>query len=386
MPKAAFKVMWDHLKANQSVAVYVKNLAKDGSYYWVTALVFPCKGGYLSIRLKPGSPIFDTVKDIYKKTLTYEHELAETLPRDKVVQKSTEYMLQLLNDLGYDTYEQFMRFALLQEILNRDKHLPQKDRLKFQNHKKFSLESLEMVSLILSEFVTYTHQLHHIHTQLDQHSNLLLDLSKNIQAISQNARLQSSKLDRDNQSLFVVSETMGQQTKKGEKSLSDLISSLHNLHLIFSDLSFDIISSELQVEMTRKYMHELKNTDTVDTQLIDQQDAVKLLNNAFLPRLKRVYDSISKIPSKQAELLGKLQTIEQFLTVLRYIYVTGKVEISRLSTSDLKFNDTFEQLRIEIDSAEKHLQTVRAMMNENTMLFHKYESLNEQLISNYSSI
>ncbi|MBO6537097.1 MAG: PAS domain-containing protein [Balneolaceae bacterium] len=386
MPKAAFKVMWDHLKANQSVAVYVKNLAKDGSYYWVTALVFPCKGGYLSIRLKPGSPIFEIVKDIYRKTLSYERELEQTLPREKVVQKSTEYMLQLLKDLGYDTYEQFMRFALLQEILNRDKHLPQKDRLKFQNHKKFSLESLEMVSLILSEFVTYTHQLHHIHTQLDQHSNLLLDLSKNIQAISQNARLQSSKLDRDNQSLFVVSETMGQQTKKGEKSLSDLISSLHNLHLIFSDLSFDIISSELQVEMTRKYLHELKNTHTVDSQLIDQKEAVQLLNNAFVPRLKRVYTAICKIPNKQVELLSKLQNIEQFLTVLRYIYITGKVEISRLSTSDLKFNDTFEQLRIEIDSAEKHLQTVRAMMSENTILFHKYESLNEQLISNYSSI
>lgn len=387
MPKAAFKIMWDYLKAKQSVAVYVKNLAKDGSYYWVTALVFPCEGGYLSIRLKPGSPVFDIVKNIYKETLAYEHELTGSYSRSEVVNKSADFLLTQLKDQGFNSYNQFMRYALLQEILNRNKHLPQKSAAQAKVPlKKLSLETLEMVSQILSEFVTYTNQLHQIHNRLDEHSHFLLELSKNIQAISQNARLQSSKLDREDQSLFVVAENMGEQTKKGEKNLSELISSLHNLHMIFSDLSFDIISSELQVEMTRKYMQELKESDQVNVQLIEEHEAIDLLNSAFVPRLKRVYASIQDIPAKQVELLGKLNTIEQFLTILRYIYVSGKVEISRLRSSELKFGETFEQLRVEIDSTENHLQTLRQVMNENTMLFNQYEDLNERLSATCNSI
>lgn len=387
MPKAAFKIMWDYLNAKQSVAVYVKNLAKDGSYYWVTALVFPCEGGYLSIRLKPGSPVFGIVKNIYKKTLAYEHELMNSYSKAEVVQKSTEFLLTLLKDQGFNSYNQFMRFALLQEILNRNKHLPKKQHVRAKEPgTKLSLETLEMVSLILSEFVTYTNQLHKIHSRLDEHSHFLLELSKNIQAISQNARLQSSKLDRDDQSLFVVAESMGEQTKRGEQSLSELISSLQNLHIIFTDLSFDIISSELQVEMTRTYMQELKVSEEVSVQLIEGEKAINLLNSAFVPRLKRVYSAIHEIPAKQAELLGKLNTIEQFLTILRYIYVSGKVEISRLRSSELKFGETFEQLRLEIDAAENHLQTLRQVMNENTILFNQYEDLNEQLSATCNSI
>lgn len=35
MPKAAFKLMWDRIKKNQNFIAIVKNLTKDGSYYWV---------------------------------------------------------------------------------------------------------------------------------------------------------------------------------------------------------------------------------------------------------------------------------------------------------------------------------------------------------------
>ena len=39
MPKVVFKMLWDHLKAGDEFWGYVKNLAKDGAYYWVFAHV-----------------------------------------------------------------------------------------------------------------------------------------------------------------------------------------------------------------------------------------------------------------------------------------------------------------------------------------------------------
>ncbi|NLD08015.1 MAG: PAS domain-containing protein [Xanthomonadaceae bacterium] len=39
VPSAIFKDMWDHIKANKPWYGYVKNLCKDGRYYWVYASV-----------------------------------------------------------------------------------------------------------------------------------------------------------------------------------------------------------------------------------------------------------------------------------------------------------------------------------------------------------
>lgn len=35
MPKIVFKMMWDRIKKGENIMAVVKNLAKDGSYYWV---------------------------------------------------------------------------------------------------------------------------------------------------------------------------------------------------------------------------------------------------------------------------------------------------------------------------------------------------------------
>jgi len=39
MPKLIFKYLWDNLKAGNDVYAFVKNLSKDGGYYWVLAHV-----------------------------------------------------------------------------------------------------------------------------------------------------------------------------------------------------------------------------------------------------------------------------------------------------------------------------------------------------------
>ncbi|WP_415884530.1 PAS domain-containing protein [Neptuniibacter sp. QD72_48] len=58
MPAAAFADLWDTLKAGKKWHGYVKNLRKDGSYYWVKATVIPnvrngSVVGYTSVRRKP---------------------------------------------------------------------------------------------------------------------------------------------------------------------------------------------------------------------------------------------------------------------------------------------------------------------------------------------
>ncbi|RLA74954.1 MAG: PAS sensor protein [Epsilonproteobacteria bacterium] len=39
MPKIIFKFLWDNLKAGKNVTTFVKNISKDGGFYWVLAQI-----------------------------------------------------------------------------------------------------------------------------------------------------------------------------------------------------------------------------------------------------------------------------------------------------------------------------------------------------------
>jgi aerotaxis receptor len=93
MPRAVFKVLWDTIQAGQPIAAYVKNLAANGHYYWVMAFVFPLSDGYLSIRVKPSSGLFQAVQGIYAQTLAVEKE--------KGMDESLGFLVQQILGAGF---------------------------------------------------------------------------------------------------------------------------------------------------------------------------------------------------------------------------------------------------------------------------------------------
>lgn len=71
MPLAAFKHLWDTLLQGQKWNGYVKNLRKDGRYYWVYATVVPNVRdgkliGYSSVRRKPSRQKVAEMDALYK--------------------------------------------------------------------------------------------------------------------------------------------------------------------------------------------------------------------------------------------------------------------------------------------------------------------------------
>ncbi len=70
MPAVAFKDLWDTVRGNQKWQGYVKNLRKDGAYYWVKATVIPNIRdgkvvGYTSVRRKPSRTKIDECIKLY---------------------------------------------------------------------------------------------------------------------------------------------------------------------------------------------------------------------------------------------------------------------------------------------------------------------------------
>jgi PAS domain S-box-containing protein len=78
MPKVIFKYLWDNLKEGNDVVAYVKNLCKDGSYYWVLATVKMAKNpdgsfrNYMSTRKCVTENAKETISTLYANLLEVE--------------------------------------------------------------------------------------------------------------------------------------------------------------------------------------------------------------------------------------------------------------------------------------------------------------------------
>ncbi len=70
MPRAAFQDLWDTVQGGREWHGIVKNLRKDGGYYWVDATVTPSFNqgkivGYMSVRRKPTREQIEKAVSLY---------------------------------------------------------------------------------------------------------------------------------------------------------------------------------------------------------------------------------------------------------------------------------------------------------------------------------
>ncbi len=109
MPRAAFKQAWDTIQSEHEFFAYVKNMAKDGSFYWVFTHITPSydeRGkviGYLSVRRKPRQDAVNLITDIYKTMSDIEKRVGSK----EGMTASTQYLLDLIAEKG-TTYEQLI--------------------------------------------------------------------------------------------------------------------------------------------------------------------------------------------------------------------------------------------------------------------------------------
>jgi PAS domain S-box-containing protein len=79
MPKVVFKYLWDELKKGNEVNAFVKNMTKDGSFYWVFAYVRPALNpdgslrNYVSTRKTMSNKAREVIEPLYKRLLEIEN-------------------------------------------------------------------------------------------------------------------------------------------------------------------------------------------------------------------------------------------------------------------------------------------------------------------------
>lgn len=127
MPRCVFDLFWGMLKAHQPIVAYVKNRSADGRYYWVLAYAMPCDGGYLSVRMKPCTPWFDTQKTLYQALRKVEEAAGgQNAAQRAAGMKEAAAMLESeVRAMGFANYDALMRRILIDEVRTRDELLRQ---------------------------------------------------------------------------------------------------------------------------------------------------------------------------------------------------------------------------------------------------------------------
>ena len=109
MPRGVFKFLWDTLGQQKECFAYVKNMSRDGSFYWVFANVTPnlnAQGqpdGYFSVRRKPNRGAVAALSDVYQLMLNEERRAG---PKDACA-ASLALLTSVLNQKGV-SYEKFI--------------------------------------------------------------------------------------------------------------------------------------------------------------------------------------------------------------------------------------------------------------------------------------
>lgn len=109
MPRAVFYLLWQTLEQGKEFFGYVKNIRKDGGFYWVYANITPRlpiarKLGYYSVRRKPRQEMIDVVSPLYAEMLAEERRVGAK----SAIEASTLILENKLNELG-TSYEEFSR-------------------------------------------------------------------------------------------------------------------------------------------------------------------------------------------------------------------------------------------------------------------------------------
>lgn len=98
MPRGVFKLLWETIKSGKEFFGYVKNICKDGSFYWVYANItcdYDERGnlrGYYSVRRKPSQLAVETFTSLYAQMLTIEKQAGDKQAADLSLKFLTEHI------------------------------------------------------------------------------------------------------------------------------------------------------------------------------------------------------------------------------------------------------------------------------------------------------
>ncbi|MFO0597914.1 MAG: PAS domain-containing protein [Myxococcaceae bacterium] len=342
MPRAAFALVWDALLAGRPIAALVKNLAKDGRYYWVLAYIAPIKDGFLSVRTKPCSQLFPVVKGLYAEMVAIEEaELAAGKPPKDAMAASTKFLVEKLGSLGFESYDDFCARALVptetaarraglrERLEERKRHeLPETLRTPMRRVAN-GLRALQECN------ASFMAVLERAFAAIGGGRKLLKEFS-GLQLSAVNVSLRAARLGRQGRATMAIATFLSESTDRLQRDMGSLCTALDAARVALSGLVIELGWSALEVEMVQQAIDEWLEAR-------DRGAKAEELNVHGLGG-ERLYDALAGTATRMSERVkafkvsvtnaGRLADAVNALTMsLDAAYTNGGVESARLPAS-----------------------------------------------------
>lgn len=408
VPRCVFELFWKYLQSGKTIGAYVKNLAKDGSFYWVYALAMPCSDGFVSIRMKPSSSIFPIVRDAYAKVLAFEESIEDAPDgnRKDAIEKSLAMLVKVVGDLGYSSYDDFMHKALISEMRARidaihlseskdgqkDGHaitgaFPCSAGLGENNLLTWSAD-LKGALTKLSDNVSGFSQLHE---DLAQKSKYFLSLAQSINRLSLNAIVEANRLQDTGATLSVIAETLSRSSNECAGLMTGLNNILASLIEGLNSNLFAVTSANLKIEMIDSFFAEIMNHVTSGEQSNAHNSSEKLEHNisilvdVFSKEVKSVFPNLKRIHECLLQAQEQINKLQSLIMALHFVHFSGKVEASR-SNDTKAFVIIFQEVNSQIDRASDELKDFDRMLQGHVSKFAGLAAIEKVIWDNLARI
>lgn len=375
-PRATFVVLWEHLERGEPVVAYVKNLAADGRHYWVLAAVMPAGDGYVSIRLKPTSPLFDGVREAYARTVAAEQTALDAGDSPPVaMEQGLGRLLIELESLGFDSYDRFMRTALITELGLRDQALAAErngssaarrlvngssahshDISEDDLHVAARLDEIHRTCVDLTgrlaELVANGGSLTGLRGEILPKAQAILELGETIRLLALNAEIESNRLGEVAAALRAIAEQLGGDANAGKRIVDQLAQRLRALLDPIEVVLFDVVLATLKVEMVGVFVAEIL-ADRVDA-TDPRHRSVALLVETFLDSAERIVPGLIALEDRLAGVDEEMVRLRRFLRTLNYVQLAGRIESSR--------NERVAVFQGIFDSADENIRGSQTML------------------------
>lgn len=387
-PRCVFKLLWDTIEDGRPIAAYVKNRAKTGEPYWVMATVVPCEGGYLSVRLKPSTPILDTVRAVYTELRQLELEQGgdREIGRKAAMAASAERLGEILAGIGFADYWSFMHAALTAELAHRAELMRAAHLASTWKRETFAapgspLGNIRAACTIVAGYLDgiFGESLQgydELGRQLKDKSAFVHTLAEDINLFSLNALLAASRLGSDGVTLGTVAGLLGERSSAIGSVTGALTSGVEGAIGQLGEVGFRLSVAKLQAEMTTLFVDELAEAeadahsdaghgrpDAAPSDDSIQRERrfydVRRLTDALAETLGTLFEAVHALDGRLSGLIEEVAGLQQNVDVMRALEVNGRIEAAHAADAGIVVS-MFAEMRGQIERARTELEEFAA--------------------------
>lgn len=379
MPRAVFRLVWDRLGRQETVAGLIKNMASNGRYYWVVALLMPVENGYLSIRFKPTTSLQTKVEAIYRQMRAAEQEAdAAGKSGPEAMDAAEQLLTSALREAGYSDYESFMRALLHDELKGRDAALAQAGLTLFParlpdtatsdaNHDTLRLiydESRKAYEEINTLYANLD-ELNALNTELGERSKAVLKQTMDFRFIAFNAALRAARLGGEAASLGVIADYLGGASTRTTAGVTSLSEGVGEISGTLGEIIFTLAAARLQIEMLLSFCVELardqgeQGATATATRVPPavRREMIEKLQHAFAVTIERALQALTRLQKLLRTLTSAAEELRRTVLTLQVAQVGGLVEATRIKDDD-SFVIMFGDLREGVENTKRSLVSV----------------------------